>query len=85
MFVPKIPRELNGSKLIKILMKIGYEETRSSSSHIRLSRKNLQELEHHITIPNHNPIKIGTLNSIINDLTDNLKIEKKELLKKLFG
>ena len=85
MFVPKIPRDLSGPKLVKILIKIGYRVTRRASTHIRLSRNIPHKSQHHITIPDHNPIKIGTLNNIINDLADHLNMEKKELIKKLFG
>ncbi len=79
----KIPRDLNAGELIKLLKKIDYFETRQSGSHIRLTRKK-DNSEHHITIPNHDPIKLGTLNSIIIDISSNLNISKKELLQKLF-
>lgn len=51
---------------------------------IRLSASFSNQSEHHVTIPNHNPIKIGTLNNIFSGLADNLKIEKKALIEKLF-
>lgn len=79
----KIPRDLNADQFIKLLRKFDYEETRQSGSHIRLTRKTI-ESEHHITIPNHDPLKLGTLNSIINDVSAQLNISKKELLNKLF-
>ncbi len=79
----KIPRDLNAVQLIKLLRKFSYETTRQSGSHIRLTRKNIGS-EHHITIPNHDPLKLGTLNNIINDVSAHLKIPKKELLKELF-
>jgi hypothetical protein len=40
--------------------------------------------EHHLTIPNHTPVKIGTLNNIISDVAQYLKLDKKILLKELF-
>lgn len=67
-----------------MLGKLGYQQVRESSSHIRLTGKFHNNLEHHINIPKYNPIKIGTLNSIISDLADHLKIEKKKLVEKLF-
>jgi len=82
--VHKIPRDISGKELVKILGKLGYKEVRRTSSHIRLSTNISNKLTHHITIPDRNPIKIGTLNNIISDLADNLKIEKKELVEKLF-
>jgi predicted RNA binding protein YcfA (HicA-like mRNA interferase family) len=60
----KLPRDLNAKELIKALNKIGYQETRQVCSHIRLSITR-DGNQFHITIPNHNPIKIGTLNNIL--------------------
>lgn len=47
----KIPRDINAINLIKALKILGYEVTRQTGSHIRLTTT--QEGEHHITIPNH--------------------------------
>jgi len=77
----KIPRDISSADLIKILNKMGYEVTRQRGSHIRLTSPNLN---HHITIPNHNLIKIGTLNNILKDLSGYLKISKDEILSKYF-
>jgi hypothetical protein len=40
--------------------------------------------EHFVTIPLHDPIPIGTFNSILREITDHLDISKDELLNKLF-
>jgi predicted RNA binding protein YcfA (HicA-like mRNA interferase family) len=58
----KIPRDLSGDDLVKLLKRYGYLPTRQSGSHIRLTSN--QNGEHHITIPNHSPIKVGTLSAI---------------------
>ena len=79
----KIPRDISGRELAKLLKKYGYEINRETGSHIRLVSKFRYE-EHKITVPDHHPIKIGTLNNILNDLADCLKIDKKELIKELF-
>ncbi|MEO8514430.1 MAG: type II toxin-antitoxin system HicA family toxin [Ignavibacteria bacterium] len=79
----KIPRDLSAVKLVKLLNNLDYFESRQSGSHIRLTRK-MASSEHHITIPNHNPIKLGTLNGILNDVAGSMNISKEELLKKLF-
>lgn len=79
----KIPRDLTGGELIKKLKKVGYLTSRQSGSHIRLTT-NLNG-EHHITIPNHNPLKIGTLSGILNEVALHLKITRDELLHQLFG
>ncbi len=80
----KIPRDVNSDKLIKLLDKFGYSVTRQTGSHIRLT-SSLKGKEHHITIPSEKSLKIGTLNNIINDITNYLEIDKKELILKLFG
>ena len=43
-----------------------------------------QQTEHKITIPDHHPIKIGTLNNILNDIAEYVKISKQELIQELF-
>ena len=82
--MPKIPRDISGQKLSGLLKKYGYEIKRQSGSHLRLVT-NLKGVEHKITIPNHNPIKIGTLNNIVNDISEYLKIDKVALIDELFG
>ena len=79
----KIPRDLTGNDLIKKLKKFDYQVTRQSGSHIRLTTS--LHGEHHITIPNHDPLKIGTLSSILSDIAQHLKITKDELLQRLFN
>jgi len=81
--VPKIPRDISGEELTKLLKKYGYEVNRKTGSHIRLVSK-FKDEEHNITVPDHHPIKIGTLNNILSDLANYLKIDKKELTSKLF-
>jgi len=79
----KIPRDLSGDDFIKKLLILGYNVIRQKGSHIRLS-KMYNDGEHPITIPNHNPIKIGTLNNILSDLSEKMKISKSELVRQLF-
>lgn len=78
----KLPREISGEELAKLLKKYGYETTRQTGSHMRLTTT-LQG-EHHITIPAHKYLKIGTLSSILNDIATYLKIDKSNLIKELF-
>ena len=79
----KIPRDISTEKLIKLLKKFDYIQTRQTGSHIRLSSK-FTGIHQHITISNHNPIKLGTLNNILKDIAENLNLDKKDLIKKLF-
>lgn len=78
----KIPRDVSGQDLISILTKLGYEVTKQTGSHIRLT--SMLNGKHHITIPNHDPVKVGALNSIINDIENHKKIDKMTLINELF-
>jgi len=79
----RIPRDLSGDDLASVLKKFGYEISRQAGSHMRLTT--LQGGEHHITIPRHKPLRIGTLNSILRDAANHLKLERDELIESLFG
>jgi len=43
-----------------------------------------QRGEHHITIPNHDPLRIGTLAGIIADVAQHFELDRDELLISLF-
>lgn len=76
----KVPRDESGPSLVKKLTKVGYEVVRQNGSHIRLSRFS-ENSEHHLTIPNHDPIKVGLLSKILSDVAKNLEISKADLIK----
>lgn len=79
----KIPRDISGGKLIKLLnKKYGYQITRQTGSHVRLTTK--LKGEHHITIPNHRHLKLGTLNNILQALAEYLKTDKQKVAEELF-
>lgn len=78
----KTPRDINGEELVKLLAKYDYSITKQTGSHIRITTQ--IKGEHHVTIPRHNPIKIGTLNNILNDISTYLKIDKRDLINGLF-
>jgi predicted RNA binding protein YcfA (HicA-like mRNA interferase family) len=78
----KLPRDISGEELTHLLKKYGYQITRQTGSHIRLTTS--VKGEHRITIPNHKPLKIGTLNSILTDISVHLKMNKKDFIEELF-
>ncbi len=78
----RIPRDVGGDELAKLLKQYGYEVTRQVGSHMRLTTK--QAGEHHVTIPQHKPLRIGTLNSILRDVAEHLQISRDELAESLF-
>jgi predicted RNA binding protein YcfA (HicA-like mRNA interferase family) len=79
----KLPRDLGCEELLKALTKLGYEVSRQTGSHVRLTTK--QKGEHHITIPQHSSLKPGTLNAILLEIADHFEITKKDLLELLFN
>ena len=81
--MPKVPRDTSGRELARLLNKYGYTIVRQTSSHIRLV-STFKNNEHKITIPDHQPIKIGTFNNILNDIAEYLEISKQELIHDLF-
>jgi len=74
----KIPRDLGGADLTEALRAFGYEQVRQDGSHIRLTTK--RGGQHHVTIPNHNPIKLGTLRSILKAVALHHKVTIEELV-----
>ncbi len=80
----KSPRNISGAELGKLLSKnFDYEIVRQKGSHIRMTTQ--RPSKHHITIPNHVPIKIGTLSAILADVAEHLGLSRDELMEILFG
>jgi len=79
----KLPRDMGREELAALLDKYGYKITRQTGSHIRLTSTS-KGFDHHITIPRHKPLRVGTLSSIVNEIADYLEIERQKLLKELF-
>lgn len=78
----KLPRDLSGEALVTALSKLGYVVDRQTGSHIRLTTK--ENGEHHLTIPNHSPIKIGTLSAILRDVEEHFNLTRDECVTQLF-
>jgi len=57
-------RVLSGKEVCAILRKAGFEEVRRRGSHIVMQKKIFQG-SITVPIPNHNEIRVGTLQSII--------------------
>lgn len=78
----RIPRDISGGELIKRLKPFGYSITRQTGSHIRLTTE--MNGVHRITIPNHNPLRIGTISSIITEISHHFNMSKDQLIRNLF-
>lgn len=75
----KIPRDLSGADLIKILCsKWDYKKVHQAGSHIVLETEN--PVHHRIAVPNHHCLRIGTLNGILRAVARTKNIDKKDVL-----
>ena len=77
----KTSRDLDGLELAKALRKMGYVVTRQSGSHLRVTTQ--AGGEHHEVVPNHSPIKIGTLKSILRNVAAHHRMTMPEVLERL--
>lgn len=78
----RVPRDLSGADLVKRLGKMGYGVTRQTGSHLRLTSG--VHGEHHITIPNHDPLRVGTLAAILAAVAAHHGLTRDELIRRLF-
>jgi predicted RNA binding protein YcfA (HicA-like mRNA interferase family) len=78
----KIPRDLSGADLISILSRnFGYRRLHQVGSHVILETDSPRH--HRIAIPDHNPLRIGTLNSILRAVASAQGIDKKDIARLL--
>jgi predicted RNA binding protein YcfA (HicA-like mRNA interferase family) len=80
----KLPRNTGGEELATLLGRYGYQVTRQTGSHMRLT-SNYKGTAHHITIPGHKPLRTGTLSSIVNEVAAYLEVERQSFIDELFG
>ena len=80
----KLPRDLSGEQFARLLRRYGYEITRQSGSHLRLTSR-IRGTEHHVTIPAHSPLKIGTLSAILAEVASYLEVDRSALADELFS
>ena len=78
----RLPRDLSGRQLVKSLAVLGYVVTRQKGSHIRLTTP--QQGEHHLTIPDHDSLRVGTLRSILANVATHFATTVDELADLLF-
>lgn len=77
----KLPRDMDAPVLIKALQRIGYVVVRQTGSHIRLEVD--QPGRHALTIPNHSPLRVGTLAAILSDVAAQRNISRDALVELL--
>jgi len=60
----KLPTDLSGKELVKILSKIGFAFQRQKGSHMVLRRETPSA---RVVVPNHRNLRVGTLRTILNE------------------
>lgn len=79
----RLPRNLDTPTLIKALARRGYVPVRQTGSHIRLQHDGPPR--HVITVPNHAPLRVGTLAGILAEVAQYQGMSREQLLGVLFG
>lgn len=79
----RLPRNLSGTELASLLGRYGYQVTRQTGSHLRVT-STFKGVEHHVTIPRHKALRLGTLNAILTDVAGYLKVDRGVLAAEIF-
>ena len=79
----KIPRDIGGQELVAALHRYGYRVTRQTGSPLRLTTR--VNGEHHVTIPVHPALRVGTLSAILEEVSHHVKRTKSEMIQELWG
>jgi predicted RNA binding protein YcfA (HicA-like mRNA interferase family) len=75
----KLPRDLSGAELIKLLRKHhGYRRVNQEGSHVTLETDSPRQ--HRLSVPDHKPLRLGTLNAILRAVAAVKGLEKDEVL-----
>ncbi len=80
----RLPRDLSGAELARLLRRYGYKVSRQTGSHLRLT-STMMGTEHHLTVPAHKDLRLGTLGSILSSVADYLKKDRENLAEELFS
>ena len=79
----RLPRDVSGDDLARRLARLGYHTTLQTGSHLRLTTDRPEQ--HHITIPRHAALRIGTLAAILSEVEAHHHVTRDALLDMLFG
>ena len=77
----KLPRDLSGTDLARCLCRhFGYRRVHQEGSHLILQA---ESPSHRISVPQHPPLRLGTLNSILGAVAKSRGVTKGDILAKL--
>jgi predicted RNA binding protein YcfA (HicA-like mRNA interferase family) len=78
----KVPRDLSGEAFAQCLCKSwGYRRVHQSGSHIILDTE--EPSHQRISVPNHNALRVGTLNGLLRAVADHKQAGRESILKSL--
>lgn len=80
----KLPRDLSGREFVGLLRRYGYVIVRQEGSHIRL-QSTFRGHPHHMTVPDHPELKVGTLRALVRLVAEYLEMEPAAVMRELFG
>jgi predicted RNA binding protein YcfA (HicA-like mRNA interferase family) len=78
----RLPRDVSGNELARALTSLGYRVIRQTGSHLRLTTE--EGGRHHVTIPRHNPLRLGTLAGILLDVAQHFGWTRQQVEDRLF-
>ena len=79
----RLPRDVSGDALARAFGDLSYRGTRQTGSPLRLTT--LERGKHHVTIPRHAALRVGTLAGILGDVAAHLGLAREALVERLFG
>ena len=78
----KLPRDLSGGELVKLLCReFDYRKINQEGSHIIIQTDSPRS--HRLSVPDHSPLRPGTLNAILRAVANAKDLEKADILSKL--
>ena len=81
----RLPRDLSGRELAGRLARYyGYTLTRTSGSHMTVTRV-IEAGKHSVTVPAHRELRVGTLNSVVNEVAKFAGESRRAVRETLFG
>ena len=79
----RLPRDVSGRRLAKLLERYDYGIVRQRGSHIRPERRGSDAAP--LTIPDHDALRVGTLNAILTAVGDATGHDRDTIARDLFG
>lgn len=78
----KVPRDLSGAQLIRVLSRDwAYRQLHQEVSHMIL--ETATPSHQRLSVPNHNPLRVGTLNAIVRTVAAHKGVDRQAVLDSL--